>query len=310
MRMHTTTGRWRLGLALTLVTTLSWGVLPIALKIMLGVMDAVTITWYRFLIASVLLFSIIIYRKRISSVERLKGKRIGLFLLAAVGLAGNYVVYLWGLRHLTPSASQVVIQLAPMFLIFGGVFVFRERFHPLQWAGFAVFFLGLVLFFNQRLEEIVLHRTAYSLGVGLIVGSALLWAVYAMAQKQLLKAFSSESIMLMLYAASVLLLLPGVHPSALLHLDATHLLILVFCGLNTLIAYGSFAEALDHWEASRISAVLTLIPLITVVATKAASGWWPHLVAPERLNTLNLLGALLVVSGSMLCALRKTTASP
>jgi len=307
--MHTTTGRWRLGLALTLVTTLSWGVLPIALKIMLGVMDAVTVTWYRFLIASVLLFSILIHRKRISGFERLKGKRIGLFLLAAVGLAGNYVVYLWGLRHLTPSTAQVVVQLAPMLLLIGGVFVFHEHFQPLQWAGFAVFFLGMVLFFNQKLEEIVLHRTAYSVGVGLVVGSALLWTMYAMVQKQLLKAFSSESIMLLLYVTSALLLLPGTQPSTLFRLDATHLLVLAFCGLNTLIAYGSFAEALDHWEASRVSAVLTLIPLITVVATKAASGWWPHLVAPERLNTLNLLGALLVVSGSMLCALRKPTAS-
>jgi len=280
MRMHTTTGRWRLGLVLTLVTTLSWGVLPIALKIMLGVMDAVTVTWYRFLIASVLLFSILIHRKRISGFEKLRGKRIGLFLLATVGLAGNYVVYLWGLRHLTPSTAQVVIQLAPMFLIFGGVFVFRERFHPLQWAGFAVFFLGLVLFFNPRLEEIVLRRTTYSLGVGLIVGSAFLWAMYAMVQKQLLKTFSSEFILLLLYAASVLLLLPGVHPSALFRLDATHLLILAFCGLN-----------------------------ITVVGMKTASRWWPHLIEPEHLNTLSLLGALFVVTGSMLCALKKPTAS-
>jgi drug/metabolite transporter (DMT)-like permease len=285
-------------------------VLPIALKIMLGVMDAVTVTWYRFLIASVLLFSILIHRKRISGFERLRGKKIGLFLLATVGLAGNYVVYLLGLRHLTPSTAQVVLQLAPMFLLFSGVFVFRERFHPLQWAGFAVFFLGLGLFFNQRLEEIVLYRTTYSLGVALLVGSALLWAMYAMVQKQLLKTFSSEFIMLLLYAASALLLLPRVHPSALFRLDATHLFILAFCGLNTLIAYGSFAEALDHWEASRVSAVLTLIPLITVVATKVASGWWPHLVAPEHLNTLSLLGALFVVTGSMFCALRKPTASP
>ena len=64
MRMHTTTGRWRLGLALTLITALSWGVLPIALKIMLTIMDAVTVTWYRFLIASVLLFSILIHKKQ------------------------------------------------------------------------------------------------------------------------------------------------------------------------------------------------------------------------------------------------------
>ena len=50
--MHQTTGRWRLGLLLSLATVSMWGVLPIVLKLLLAHMDAATITWYRFLIAA------------------------------------------------------------------------------------------------------------------------------------------------------------------------------------------------------------------------------------------------------------------
>jgi drug/metabolite transporter (DMT)-like permease len=46
--MHSSSGRWKLGLALALTTALCWGLLPIALKIVLAGMDAWTITWYRF----------------------------------------------------------------------------------------------------------------------------------------------------------------------------------------------------------------------------------------------------------------------
>jgi len=53
--MHPVTGNWRLGLVLSLITALMWGMLPIALKLLLPVMDAVTITWYRFVAAGLLL---------------------------------------------------------------------------------------------------------------------------------------------------------------------------------------------------------------------------------------------------------------
>jgi drug/metabolite transporter (DMT)-like permease len=52
---HTTSGRWRLGVALSLGAVLMWGLLPIALSGLLEQMSALTITWYRFVVAGVVL---------------------------------------------------------------------------------------------------------------------------------------------------------------------------------------------------------------------------------------------------------------
>ena len=49
----------KLGLALTLTTAACWGVLPIALKLALQGMDPVTITWYRFTVAALVLGTIL-----------------------------------------------------------------------------------------------------------------------------------------------------------------------------------------------------------------------------------------------------------
>ena len=70
---------------------------------------------------------------------------------------------------------------------------------------------------------------------------------------------------------------------------------LVFCALNSLIAYGCFVEALEHWEASRISAVLATTPLITVGAITVGAPIFPEVIAPDPLNMLSVAGALLVV---------------
>jgi drug/metabolite transporter (DMT)-like permease len=80
---------------------------------------------------------------------------------------------------------------------------------------------------------------------------------------------------------------------------------LLFCGLNTLIAYGAFAEALEHWEASRVSAVLALTPIVTLISVWAVSLLVPTLIAPEHLTILGVLGAVLVVAGSSAIALGK-----
>ena len=69
-------------------------------------------------------------------------------------------------------------------------------------------------------------------------------------------------------------------------------LVLLACCLNTLVAYGAFAEALAHWEASRVSATLSITPLVTFVAVALAAVWWPDHVQPEQINWLAYGGAV------------------
>ncbi len=301
MSIHTTTGRWRLGLALTTVTAVLWGILPIALKVLLDQMDAYTITWYRFSIAAVLLMIFIVQKKKHSSSYKVSKAVLVLIVIAAAGLCGNYILYVLGLNHLSPSTATVVIQLAPIFMLFGSLIVFKERFNIIQWSGFIVLVFGLVLFFNDRLDELLYRLGNYTIGVLLIVASGAVWSVYALAQKQLLKSFPSETIMLIIYITGMLLFFPFAEPMSLGRLNSTGILLLCFCAVNTLIAYGSFAEALDHLDASRISMVLATIPLITMVMMKLCLMFFPDFIEAEKFNFLSIIGALLVVAGSMLC---------
>ena len=68
-------------------------------------------------------------------------------------------------------------------------------------------------------------------------------------------------------------------------------------------SYGTFAEALVHLEASRVSALLAIVPLSTLAAISVARLVVPSLVAPEPLTPLAWLGAALVVMGSLGAAL-------
>lgn len=301
--MHSTSGRWRLGLTLALTTAVFWGLLPIALDVALAGMDAWTITWYRFATAAVALGIFLAWRRRVPLRAPLTRRGWVLYAVALLCLVANYVSYLLSLELTSPTVAQVLIQLAPMFLLFGGVIVFRERFAPLQWAGFAVLVAGLLIFFHDRYAEVFALQTRLGLGVAVMLFSALVWSVYAMAQKQLLTQLTSGQVLFLLYAGAVPLLLPPAQLTQVLELSGLQFGMLVFCCANTVIAYGCFAEALEHWEVSRVSAVVTLAPIVTVLGMQGAAWLWPAGVPAESLSGWNLLGASLVVAGSMTTAL-------
>src|SRR5882672_3217826 len=208
------TGRWRLGLALALTTAVLWGVLPVALKITLHGMDGYTITWYRFAFSTLVVGLMLAGTGSLPPVRTLGRRGWTLLLIGLGGLIGNYLLYVFALGHTTPAVTQTVIQLAPMFLLLGGLVIFRERFSLAQWLGFAALLVGLALFFNRRLPQLLDLHGGLGLGVALIVLASFVWAAYGLAQKQLLKQLRSQQILWILYLAAAIVLLPTAHRSA------------------------------------------------------------------------------------------------
>jgi drug/metabolite transporter (DMT)-like permease len=223
--------------------------------------------------------------------------------LAVLGLVGNYVLYLMGLNLLSPGTAQLVVQMGPIMLLIASLFVFKERFSVGQGIGLLVLLIGFALFFNQRLSELLTSLTDYTAGVLMVLLASTVWTFYALGQKQLLTVWNSLQVMMVIYLFCALLLTPWVHPLEALQLSPLQGWLLLACCLNTLIAYGAFAEALAHWEASRVSATLAITPLVTFAAVAVAAWLWPEYVHAEQINGLGYGGAVLVVLGSVLVAL-------
>ena len=301
--MHISSGRWLHGLLLALLTAFLWGILPIKLKQVLQVMDPVTVTWYRLSVSGGLLLAWLAAQRRLPRFTRLGRKGCLLLGVAVCGLVGNYVLYLIGLKLLSPGTAQLVVQLGPVLLLITSVFIFKERFSLGQGLGLVLLLLGFGLFFNQRLNELLTSLGTYTTGVLTIVLATSIWVLYALSQKQLLTVWGSQQVMMVIYLACAALLTPWVHPLEVTALTPTQGWLLLACCLNTLVAYGAFAEALAHWEASRVSATLALTPLVTFVAVALAALIWPAYVQAEDINAVGYLGAVTVVLGSMVVAL-------
>lgn len=305
MSLHQSSGRWRLGLVLSLLTALLWGILPIALAIALQVLDVYTVIWFRFLVSFLLLGVYLGIRGKLPKLEQLRSASWKLLAIATLFLGINYFLFMQGLALTSPANAEVLIQLSTLLLGFGGLVIFKERYRLYQWIGVSVMICGYILFFREQLANLITAPGTYILGSVLIALGATSWAIYALAQKQLLQSLSSPSIMLIIYGGCALLFTPLAKIQSLFILDSFHLLILVFCGLNTLIAYGAFAESLEHWEASRVSAVIALAPIVTLISVAVVSVIAPNWIPSENFTSIAILGAGLVVTGSVAIALGK-----
>lgn len=304
-RGHTPSGRWKLGFVLVVATVVLWSTVPIALSLLLDRMDAVTITWYRFAVGAVVLGVSLQLTNNFSTLGPLiKGKAFWFSAIASIALTGNFILYLYALNFIPPGTSQIIMNLAPLFVLFGSVVFFRESFRRVQGGGLVLLLVGLMLFFKQRVNEFTQNFTDYSFGALIVLCASAVWASYALAQKQLLTVCSSTGIMFSLYTVGVLIMLPFCTLHQIRQLSTEQYVVLAYSSANTLIAYGCFAEALRHWEATRVSAIVCTTPLLTLTLSYPAHAIWPDRIMRDEVNMISLAGALLVVVGSMLTALR------
>lgn len=297
------TQNWRRGLGFALVTAVFWGLLPFALKELLAHLDAITITWFRFSAAA--LIAIFWYgRHSVSAIKRLLSPpQWPLTLVTVAALLVNYVLFVYGLSFVTPPAAEIIINTSPLLLLLGSILFFKESFAPRQWFGVLLFSVGMLLFFHHRLRDLVSTEPDYIFGLAIVFLAGVLWACYGLGQKLILRKEKANDLLLLIYIAGSIVYLPFSAPTGIMEFDGLLWAILLFASLNTIIAYGSFGIAMSNWDASRVSAVITIAPLITLGFGWLMNAVWPGSVHVEPLDALNWLGGLLVVVGSTIAAL-------
>ena len=100
---------------------LTWATLPIALAALLRDLDPLTLTWFRFLAASVTLGAILGARGSLPRLSLLEPKSWMLLGFATLCMAANYLLYLLGIDMTTPANAQIVMQACQLLFSLGAI---------------------------------------------------------------------------------------------------------------------------------------------------------------------------------------------
>lgn len=286
------------GILLASFTALLWGFLAIALKVAVNFAAPATIVWFRFLTAFVLLAIYLLLIDR-SKLEILRHPPI-LMLSAAICLGINYFGFMQGIQHTTPAVAQIIIQSGPVILALVGVIFYRERLTLRQASGFIIAGVGFLLFYRLQINSLLSDRDSFNQGIGWIVIAALCWVLYATATKKMVREWSAQQINLIIYGFCALLFIPFVQYPIFLNLSLWQWILMFFLGINTLLAYGFLAASFKYIEANKISIIITLNPVITLITMSVLTILEVHWITPEKMALPSLLGAGIVLSGVIL----------
>lgn len=286
-----------LGYSLAITTGLCWAVLAIVLKYTLTFADSATIAWVRLTVAASLLLTYFLIKKTDQAKAILKKPPLSC-IVAGLFLAFNYYGYMKCIDLTTANNTQIMIQIGPVLLLMAGVFYFKEELRPLQWLGVIIAAIGFCFFNWDQLLISFENQDKYIAGNLWVIGAAAAWAVFASLQKRLvLQNWTPAQTNLIIYMVCAVVLYPLASPESLYQMSAWQLFIMFCLGVNTIIAYGAFAEAMRLIPASKVSLIITCNPLITIFLMEFMAYYHLDFITAEPLMWRGYLGAALVVTG-------------
>jgi drug/metabolite transporter (DMT)-like permease len=165
----------RKGVLYAIFTASLWGFMAIVLKVITNEQPPVTVVWFRFFSAFIVL-SIWTLLFRRSDFKIFRHPPLMLFL-AALFLGMNYLGFITGIKYISPSSSQVFIQIAPVSFALSGIIIFREQVNWKHIVGFVLVLSGIGLFYSEQLRDLAGGGENFTLGMLLVLGGGLSWAV-------------------------------------------------------------------------------------------------------------------------------------
>ena len=292
------------GILFASLTALLWGFLAIALKVAVTEIDPITVSWFRFSVAGLSIFLFIRIKKpeELSSLKKFPW----LALVAALGLSLNYIGYIKGIELTGPSNSQIIIQSAPLLLGIIGIVFFKEKISKRQLIGIAIAITGFYFFYTNQLDNTSISgKSIYNSGSLYVLLAALFWVVYAVCQKILVRSYPVRVINFILFIFSTFALAPFVDYQSIFQMSLGMWVLMLFLGLNTLLAYSFLGEAFKYADANKVGIIITLNPLITIFAMTVLAYAEVTWISTETLSIPGLISALAVLTGAILAVKSK-----
>ena len=181
-----------------------WGASFVANTIALKSIGPIEIASLRFFIAAPLLFAIT-YVWRGRDIFRFDVKDLGIFIVMALtGVTIQYVLQVSAQDYTTATNASLLINTSVFFIMFLGAIFLHEKLTWLKIVGAIVGFAGVAVL----LGNFTFNLNGQAIGDILIIGSALLWAVYSIYGKKIATKYHPLTVLNYVFIIGTICLIP------------------------------------------------------------------------------------------------------
>lgn len=270
------------------ITVMIWGSTFAAIRVSLhGGYEPGHLVLIRYFIASVIFILYALWpgvRFRLPKKEDL----IKITLLGWIGISVYHIGVTFGEQTVSAGTAGMLIGSAPVFTAIIAVFVLKERLDLRGWVGLFIGFIGIVIITIGTSDS----SFTISKGAILVIMSAVATSIFFVFQKPLFKRYSPIELTAYFTWAGTLpffFFSPGAIETIQYATAEANLTALYVGIFPAAIAYVTWAIALSLGNASSISSILYIEPVIAIVV----SWFWLR----ELPSSLSLIGGIIAISG-------------
>lgn len=253
-------------------------------------LDAISIFWMLALTGTILMVIKIALQRRFHELLSLKSTHF--YTLAGLGVATAINNSLFNLSVKTTTIANAVLThyLAPVFLVFFGLHLFKERVERISVLALAFSLAGLLfLLYPQNIT----FQNIHFLGLASGTLSAIFFAFEIVAKKKLSSLYEADIITTWFLALVIILLFPFASFSNIIQMQLTNWLVLFLYVISTVvIGMNLFISGSTDTKAQHIGVLSYLEPLGAIILSS--------LVLEEVLSVFTAIGGILILSGGYL----------
>lgn len=289
------------GYGMAAVVMLMWGTLPVLLRMASLRYDTSTIVLVRFGVAAGFLGLWCLHRR--VSLRPRDRKEWGTLVAAALLLCGNYYTYMKGVELAGAGNAGLLIQLGGTVAVAGSALLLSERLNLVQLVGYLTV-VGSVLLFCRERAAVAAAVPGFGAGVIWTLVSALFWGGFAVLLKAVGSHIDRRKINMFVFVVGTLMFLPATGDLIQASSSSADILLLVFLGVNTVVAYGALAESLAVLPAANVMIVIHANPFLNFAVLAALDAFAMSPIPSEKISfaavtygAILLVGVICVVTG-------------
>lgn len=283
-----------------LVVVIVWGVSFSIIKIVVTEVPPITMALIRFLIASIILFTIL---KKIEPSSKLQKTDLSQTALAGfLGIALYFYFHNTGVKLTTASNASLIASLTPILAITMDVIIFRTKISVVQVLGIVCATIGayLAVTANRQVD----FSSATFQGNLFMVAAVSSWTLYTLLNKSLQRKYSGLCLITyqMLFATLFLILM------SFLEYDQWHMFslksfgyILYLAVFSSALCYFLYGYALKRLDVAITTLYFNLVPIVGVF-----SGWC---ILDEIILPIQFFGGGIILLGIVIINWGKFTSS-
>ena len=243
-----------------ITTIIFWALAFVFTRLALQYFDVYTLSFLRYLAASITLLIIICFIK----INKPKKKDLPTFILSgALGFFIYIILFNKGTALVSAATSSIVIAMVPVFTALLATFFYKEKLKIYQWFAIGIEFIGILV--------LTLMNGSLSINEGVLwlLIAALSLAAYNVIQRKLTKTYSAlESSTYSIFFATIMLciFLPNSISKAI-HAPLIQILYVLILGIfSSSIAYIAWAKAISIAEKTTyVSNYMFVTPFLTTI---------------------------------------------